>query len=176
MTTITEGLAELKTIDKRIEKKIAFIANHAMREARVKDPLEKDGGSTKILTAELQAIHDLEERKVEIRTAIQQKNLEVQLSIGSEKRSVAQWLHWRRDVSQSRKQYLNALLTGINTNREMARSKKKNVKTEETDSAEDVILHLDELSLAKQSEGMETILGELDGKLSLINATTQIDI
>lgn len=176
MTTITEALAELKTIDKRIKKKMEFIGTHAMREARVKDNLEKDGGATVVLSREMQAVRDLEDRKITIRTAIQKKNLETPLVVNERTMLVAEWLHWKRDVAGTRQSYLNGLINGIASNRDIARNKKKNVKTEESDSPDDVILHLDELDLRKQSEDMEIFLGELDGKLSLVNATTQIDI
>ena len=43
--TCTELLAELKTIEKRIQTKRQFINEFAMRSGAFKDPLEKQGGS-----------------------------------------------------------------------------------------------------------------------------------
>lgn len=43
--TITEALAEIKTVGKRVEKKREFIKAFLARQDGVKDPLEKDGGS-----------------------------------------------------------------------------------------------------------------------------------
>lgn len=43
--TITEALAELKTLDKRILAKQGSIPNYLVRDDRVRDPLAKDGGS-----------------------------------------------------------------------------------------------------------------------------------
>ena len=43
--TVTEALAEIKTTQKRIEKKREHILNFAWRQERMKDPLERDGGS-----------------------------------------------------------------------------------------------------------------------------------
>jgi hypothetical protein len=38
------------------------------------------------------------------------------------------------------------------------------------------VLHLDEKNLLEEQEDLEQTLGELDGKLSLLNATTVIDV
>lgn len=175
-TTITEALAELKTIDKRIDKKTAFISQHAMRESKVRDPLEKDGGSSKLLAEEMQAITDLELRKVTIRTAIQAKNLLTQLTLDGKGMSLAEWLHWRREVAAKRKGYIDGFRQGIISNRSKAAQRELKLSATETADAGYVIVHLDELALAKESEHLETILGELDGKLSLLNATTVLEI
>lgn len=68
--TLTEALAELKTIDKRIVTKQNNILTYAARQDLIKDPLEKDGGSVKFVKEEKQGMNDLETRKVAIRRAI----------------------------------------------------------------------------------------------------------
>ncbi len=50
--TITEALAEIPTIEKRIEKKREFILNYLYRQSSVRDPHEKDGGSTVLIVRE----------------------------------------------------------------------------------------------------------------------------
>lgn len=67
-STITEALAELKTINARLETRRQNVGQYLMRDARLKDPLETDGGSVEYVTRERQAIKDLEERIVQIRT------------------------------------------------------------------------------------------------------------
>lgn len=52
--TITEALAEIKTIGKRIDSKKQFVTSHLARQDGVKDPLEKDGGSAELLKRERQ--------------------------------------------------------------------------------------------------------------------------
>src|ERR1035438_7251391 len=69
--TITEALQEIKTIGKRLDKKRAAAAQYLARDARARDPLEKDGGSAKFISEERQAIADLETRVISIRTHIQ---------------------------------------------------------------------------------------------------------
>ena len=70
-TTITEALAELKTLGKRIEKKRESVAMFLTRQDGLKDPLEKDGGSVEFIKRERQAVKDLEQHHVNIRLAIQ---------------------------------------------------------------------------------------------------------
>ena len=68
--TITEALAETKTIDKRISKKRTFVTDYLFRQDALRDPLEKEGGSVAAIEATRQAIGDLEKRLVDIRRAI----------------------------------------------------------------------------------------------------------
>jgi hypothetical protein len=73
--TITEALAEIKTINARLQKKRESIGTNLMRDSRIKDPMESEGGSEEFIRKETQAIDDLQKRIVSIRTAIQQQNL-----------------------------------------------------------------------------------------------------
>ena len=50
--TITEALAEIKTISKRLEKKRESIFNFVGRQDGIRDPLEKDGGSVEFIIRE----------------------------------------------------------------------------------------------------------------------------
>lgn len=176
MQTITEALAELKTIDKRLEKKADFINRYGMRIAAAKDPFETQGGSSAAIAAELQAVSDLQERKVSIRDAIQTSNQTISLTVNGKTRTVAQWLHWKRDVSGVRQNFLRGLALGIQKAREKFLSQGKTIGKEEVNDPNVIMVHLDELSLQKQIEDLEITLGELDGKLSLINATTTINV
>jgi hypothetical protein len=44
-TSITEALAEINTIEKRIAKKQRFVHEHLLRQEQLKDPLEKSQGN-----------------------------------------------------------------------------------------------------------------------------------
>lgn len=79
--TITEALAEIKTIGKRIEKKREFIGGFLARQDGVRDPLEKDGGSAKAIAGERQSVNDLEDRIVALRRGIQRANDETSVTI-----------------------------------------------------------------------------------------------
>ena len=50
--TITEALAEIKTLAKRIEKKRQNIGQFLVRQEGVRDPLEREGGSVAFVQTE----------------------------------------------------------------------------------------------------------------------------
>jgi hypothetical protein len=120
--TITEALQEIKTIGKRLEKKRQSISQYLARDTRVRDPLEKDGGSAKFITEERQAIADLEKRVIAIRIEIQRSNLAASLTVGTTARTVAEWLTWRREISAAQSTFLNGLVSGLSRLRDDCRA------------------------------------------------------
>ena len=176
--TITEALAEIKTVGKRIEKKRDFIGGHLARQDGVRDPMEKDGGAAKVIASERQAITDLENRVISLRRGIQNANDETVVAINGQKRTISEWLTWRRDVAPARQQWLAHLRTTINNIRENAKRQGAALISATATTAEtkptDVVINIDELALAKEIEELEDTLGHLDGQLSLKNATVQI--
>jgi len=177
-TTITEALAELKTIEKRIEKKRQFVMNFIGRLAMNRDPLEKEGGAVEAVRAERQAIDDLHQRTINIRRAIQRANDANLIIVEGDSRSIADWLVWRREVAPHKKTFLDTLRQGINNARSQAKTKDAKLVESAGDAtgALDVIVHVSERELAEQIEKMETVMGTLDGQLSLKNATITIDV
>jgi hypothetical protein len=176
--TITEALAEVKTIQKRIEKKRQFVREHLGRQEQFKDPLEKEGGSADAVRRALQAIHDLEERTIQIRIAVHRANLETKVRIGESERSIQEWLTWRREIVGGKKVFFDQVASAIGDARKQAQQRGVGVVTpgQAVVNPGDVIIHLSEIELAKDRETIETVLGELDGQLSLRNATTAIDV
>lgn len=177
--TITEALAEVKTIGKRLETKRDFIGQFLFRQQMVKDPLEKDGGSEKAVAAAFQSIADLQQRVIKIRAAIQRANLENTLTIEGKGQSVANWLTWRKEVAPFQQKTLTLLRQSIDKNRQQMLTKGITVgslKIEQDLRPTDFVVNLDEGDLARRIEALETILGTLDGKLSLFNATATIEL
>lgn len=182
--TITEALAEIKTIGKRLEKKKQAVLQNIGRDSRLKDPL--DGGSLEFVKRERQAIEDLEKRIVAIRTAIQRSNLETRATVGSDTYSVQEWLNFRREVSANRQMFLASMNQAIKQIREKVQRDGGRVTfagaaaTAMVQAGEkqpiEILIHLDERALLEEQEGLEKILGDLDGKLSLLNATTVIEV
>lgn len=170
-TTITEALAALKVLDKRILKKREFIVANTLRQEMVKDPHAKDGGSVQVIARELQAIRDLEEQKVAIRRAIHKANSETEITIGKQTRSIADWLVWRRDVAPGDQNFLRQVSDGINRQRQDMLKKGAQVTTPEQAKPTDIVVNLNEKQLSDDIEELEASLGTLDGQLSLKNAT-----
>lgn len=178
MLTITEALAELKTLGKRIEKKREYVLSFLYRQDGIKDPLEKDGGSVEVVRRERQAIADLETRHVAIRTAIQKKNQETPITIGDITKTIAEWLTWRKEVAPGAQEFVKKMRMNINGARNQAQQKGWGVVQPGGTAQQpaDFLIMVDEAELAAAAEQFETVLGTLDGQLSLKNATVMIDV
>lgn len=176
-TTITEALAELKTILKRIEKKRDFVVSALARPEGARDPLEREGGGVQRVAQERQAIKDLHDRTIRIRRAIQTANEANNITVEGETRSIADWLVWRREVAPEQKKLLEAIRAQINYARQEAKKRDSKVigPGESTTNFQDIVVNVSESDLAKDIEHMETVLGTLDGQLSLKNATITIE-
>lgn len=174
--TITEALAEIKTIQKRIEKKREFIGQFLARQDGIRDPLEKDGGSFEAIKRERQAITDLESRVVALRRGIQTANEATTVTINGVARSVADWLVWRRDVAPGHQQFLGRLRQSLNGVRDQARKQGAGmvVAGSQAEKPTDYVVNINEQELAAEIERLEDTLGQLDGQLSLKNATVAI--
>jgi hypothetical protein len=176
MITITEALAEIPTIEKRIEKKKIFILNYLYRQSSVRDPHEKEGGSISLIAREMQAIADLEERLITIRAAIQKANSENSIKIGDQTKTIVDWLTWRREIAPKKQVFLQDLTQKINQIRQQAIKQGVGVTDKDTGFSTDFVVNINERLIAEKIEELETILGRLDGQLSLKNATIILDL
>ena len=174
--TITEALAEIPTIEKRIEKKKEFILNYLYRQSSVRDPHEKDGGSPVLIAREKQAITDLQERLIKIRSVIQKANAENTVTIENQTRTIVDWLTWRREIAPKEQNFLRNLMEKINSVRQQAMRQGVSVTDKDTGFSSDYVVNINELDLSEKIESLENILGILDGQLSLKNATIKIEI
>ena len=174
--TITEALAEVPTIGKRIQKKKELIASCLYRQSVVRDPYERDGGAASLIVREVQAIGDLEQRLINIRSSIASANQANEITVNGTTRKIGDWLTWRREVAEGRKQLYGSLLTALKQMHQQANQRGLGVKTEDAGFSADYIVNINEAELAAKAEELETILGALDGQLSLKNATILIDV
>lgn len=173
-TTITEALAELKVIDKRIATKRGAITQYVVRQEMVKDPLEKDGGSVTYIERERQSIRDLEDQKVAIRRAIRAANVATEVTVIGVTRSISDWLVWRRDVSPNALGFIKSISDNLNRLRQDQLKKGVKVTTPDQATSEDLLVNINEQKLAEEIEQHEATLGTLDGLLSLKNATITV--
>jgi hypothetical protein len=177
MPTITEALAEIKTIGKRMPPKQQQIMQNIARQEGLKDPLIKEGGSVAVIAAARQSMTDLETRHVALRLAIQEANRRTDITIDGETHSIAYWLTWRKEVLPGRRTFLTQLGNVIQQNRQAALSKGFSVVRIDQTPAQgsDLMINVDEDGLAKEIEHLAKIEGDLDGQLSLKNATVLVD-
>lgn len=174
--TITEALAEIKTIGKRLEKKREFIVQYIGQQHGLRDPLEKEGGSVTALAREHQSIKDLELRIVHLRRAIHKANDATTITVAGITRSISEWVIWRKEVMPAAKAFLRKQRDTISLGRSNAQRHGGTViqPGQTADKPIDFVININETELAAATETIETIDGELDGQLSLKNATVQI--
>lgn len=174
--TITEALAEIPTIEKRIEKKQEFIMNYLYRQSSIRDPHEKEGGSVEMIAREMQAISDLQKRLINIRSSIQKVNAKTKVTVLDQTRSITDWLTWRREVAPQEQRFLQDLMYSITNVRQKAMNQGVSVTDKDAGFSSDYIVNVNERELAEKIENLENVLGILDGQLSLKNATITLDI
>ena len=174
--TITEALAEVPTIQKRIEKKQEFISSYLFRQSVVRDPHEKDGGTSVLIEREMQAIKDLQDRLIAIRAAVQKSNHENKITVADKTRTIADWLTWRREIAESQRYFYNRIVSKLREMRQDAMRKGIQVSDKDAGFSPDYIVNINEKELAEKIENLENVLGTLDGQLSLKNATIMIDV
>lgn len=176
--TITEALAELKLIESKSKKKQEFVLQYVARNEAIRDPLDKDGGSRQVLAQEMQAVHDLGERRIRIRRAISAANDATSVKIGESTRSITDWLIWRREVAPGIKTHLAQIMTGIEGLRKQAQARGNTVVTSQDAAMKqnDVVVNVDERDIHRRLETIQEALDTLDGQLSLKNATVFVEI
>lgn len=176
--TITEGLAEIRTIAKRLRAKREFVLDYLHRQERFKDPLESDGGSEKAISEARQSIADLEQRIIDIRTAIDKANRATTLTLHGTERTIAEWLVWRREVYHSQVTFLRTMMNHIREVRRKAAEAEVNIVQGDAKASDntDVRIYVNEKELSEDIERIEQMWGDLDGQLTLLNSTTEIDL
>jgi hypothetical protein len=170
---ITEALAEIKTLHKRIGKKADNVNKYLVRLENVLDPLADDGGSAEFVKKNKQGHDDLVERIVKIRTGIQRVNNTTTLEVAGKTRTIAEWLTWRKECVQFLRSLNGGMISQIDSGKSQVEKSRR-----ENEQAKDwaLAVNYSEAELAKEAEHIEEIMGELDGQLSLINAVTKIEV
>ena len=100
--------------------------------------------------------------------------------------TVQEWLNFRREVSAQRQMFLASINQSVKQIRDkvsreggrvnFAAAAAVSIAGDAEKKPIEILLHLDEKSLLEEQEGLEKTLGDLDGKLSLLNATTVIEV
>jgi hypothetical protein len=170
--TITEALVELGLIKKKIAHRQSFIEQYAYRLKNLVDPLADQGGSRAAVAEAFQSIHDLADRTIELRSAIAEANRVTIIAIGSVSRSIQDWLTWRRDVYPLLSGLLSSVQQVVRTEHRTRQLGQRIMSKEEV--ANDLIVNLDEKTLAEDGINVLEAFERLDGLLQVKNATTDI--
>lgn len=177
MLTITEALAEVNLLKKKIADKENYSFQMVSRASHVDDPFAKQGGSAEALRKEKQAIKDLRDRLVKIRSAISKANTETKVEINQESKTIFDWLTWKREIYKEQKSYLEGLFRLASEVTQKSQNRPEVYKNEAGDPVlVKYIKNIDEGSLKEELEKIDEIYHKLDGQLSLKNAITTIEI
>jgi hypothetical protein len=176
--TISEALQELKTIDKRIIAAKDFVLSYGIRQGSTIDPLDLEGGSHKVVPAKLDSLRDLLERKLAIRSAINAKNSMVNITIAKQTRTVADWIVWRREAFKIELESWQALQRKVLDARQQCLTKGMSLKEDGTQPSKvnEVGCFITEGTISSRINQLNEIESTLDGKLSVVNATTTITV
>lgn len=175
--TITEALAEVKLIDKKVAKKKEIVLSNVVRARHAKDPFERDGGSEQYLTREIQAITDLERRKVKLREAISTANLNNSLTIGERTDTIHNWIVWKREIAKSSGEFAKQIHVGIKSHMTSSSSKPQVYQDDEgKQKIVEWVYGLDYPIYIAKDQQHQSYLDELDGKLSLLNARIEVEV
>lgn len=176
--TITQALAKINVLKKRIENKAAFVREHVARQKMYEDPFAAEGGTPKEIVSAQDSIRKNSESVIKLRCAINASNTLTYVEAAHLRRSIAAWLIWKREVEPSERTRVAALLEAIKRTRETAASKKVQVVSHDGEAQEplDLMINIDEKALRLKASLLDDITGELDGELSQSNATTTINV
>jgi hypothetical protein len=172
--SISEALGQLAVIDQQIEKKQQLISDYLFRDAAVRDPLARDGGTAEVLAREYRSIQALLGRKVRIRRVVQSANEQATITHGDTTRSIADWLVWKREVVSDRSRFLVQLRNRIEQARREA--PRHRPAAAEKSSGSDLVVNLNEQELSSELELLEELQGYLAGQLALKNATVVVEL
>lgn len=178
--TITEALAEIHLINKKIEKKKENIKRNLLTVSNIEDPFKNDGGAKEYIKREKQGIEDLYKALVKIRSEISKANLENSITIGDETKTIFSWLTWKREVANDYNSFLKEAADLVTQSLERhLKQPQVYMRGEQKEKEIEIVKYSSNLDTAawyKENEEKEDKLNKLDGLLSLKNATILIEI
>lgn len=167
--TITEAMAELKLIDKKIQKKSDFILSNISSSDIVPDSLEGKGKER--IKSEFKSISDLNKEYINIKKAINIANSENNVTINNNTMTIQEWLNWKAYVYEREISLLNNTISLLNK-----KTEPRAYKDEDGNSKFEVITYnVDDEYISKEIETIMDSYERLDGQLSLKNATIVIE-
>lgn len=175
--TITEGLAELKLIKAKIESEIADMARYVARAEVSPDPLAGTGqNSAEYVKSREQAIADHSMRYMQIKAAIDIANWSTLLTIDSTTMPVAGWLIWRRELAPLMQVQHKTVRSAIDAARVYTERIAASMPTVDGKRPQlRTVVNVNEIDENAEVKRIADILGTLDARLSLLNATTVIE-
>lgn len=166
---IIEALKELPLLDKRIEKKISQIAEYAafVDNGHEELPFKTEAAQKGEVDSLVQSCHDLVARSAQIRRQLAVTNTSVEVEIGGEKRTIAEWIYYREAGMGARSRAVQSLSD--------ARAKNAIQRTQfDPEAGLKIVKFYDEKARNGEIERLTDIAGQIDARLEMINATTDL--
>ena len=168
--TITEALAEIHIIDKRLAAKRNFVLDHAAVDSRLKGTIEE-----KQVNQARQAIRDLEDRRLRIRIVIAKANAETAVTVDSVTMHTDEWLVWKREIYPHSVQHLKSLKSALDGAKNELRAL-LNKPLPDGQPKPGLDFHVSPEGVAQELEDLQATYEKLDGKLSHKNAVIFVEI
>lgn len=173
--TITEALADIKLITKKLETKVQFVQNNLTRYKHVPDPL---GNGADAIRAEVQSISDLRQRLVALRGAIAKANLENTITISDKTQSIQNWLTWKRECAADELAFFNKVHTLVKQSIDANASRPQLYKDDPNAQPKvvEIETNVNYVEFVERAQRTQENLDKLDGQLSLKNATILVTV
>lgn len=175
--TITEALSEINLLKKKVQAKEKAVSGLLVSAEHVKDPYADEGGTAKFLEKEFQSIGDFRRRLIKIRSAISKANLENEITLAETTMSIQDWLTWKREVAKEETSLINTVCSTVK--RFLDESTNKPQCYQDSEGKPQLLKlksNVDYAAFVRKQEKMTELFENLDGKLSLKNATIVVSI
>lgn len=172
MITITEALAEINLIKKKIEDGETGIKVMLVRASHVPDFYQDHGGAAVMIQRTQQALKDMRTRLLSLRSGISRANIENQITINGESKSIFDWLTWKRELYQPLERALKDHIQTLKASADKEASRPEVWKDQEgRTQLVSYIRNADLKTIEDEYNRIVDVYGKLDGQLSLKNAT-----
>lgn len=177
---IAEAMAEVKLAGKKIQTNFEFVMRNLGREEWRKDPFDKDGTTqAEEVKKAMQSTADLQTRIVALKNAINRVNQGLTLEVSGMRMTVAEWLIWRKEVLPIEKKMLQQLanqIANIGRGDQAAQVRRQFQGQAAVETPSSWIVNVSDKWLVEQIQKLDTIEQTLDGQLSILCATTDIEL
>lgn len=166
---IIEALKELPLIQKKVAKNIQQIQQYSSEadNGHMSLPFGDDAKQAAEVAALVQSTHDLVKRSATIRRALAMTNATVTVGIGSKVRTISEWIAYRDSGFANQLNALRAL------NDTVAKGNLNKVGFDEEKGLK-IARFYDEKARNEAILAIEEIQGQLDARLEMVNATTDL--
>lgn len=161
---IIEGLKKLNLLDKKMKHNCNAIEKYASQVSSEKPIFESEKEQKNQVRQLIQANKDLFEEYLSLKDKIDKTNATVEITIGDETRTINQFLNIHRKMGKN----LTDTFTSLNDNNgysKLLKYKDENIH---------IIRHYDEKSKNNNLRYWQDLIGDISGKLEVVNATTDI--